>query len=82
MIGNLAICKRCQLKKKCPFLQKVTDEKYDVSVDDATSTLIVSATKEPPIKIVITLTSPVMRDEPDAQETSTGNIIGTVKLNW
>jgi hypothetical protein len=48
------------------LFQKVSDEKYDVVVDG--SLIKVTTSKEPPITVLITLTSPVMRDEVEAAQ--------------
>ncbi|XP_028399570.1 LOW QUALITY PROTEIN: zinc finger RNA-binding protein-like, partial [Dendronephthya gigantea] len=47
-------------------LTKVSDEKYDVVVENCQIT--VASTKDPKITVLITLTSPVMRDEADVAQ--------------
>lgn len=52
-------------------LQVVTDDKYEVSSDPDTS-IVISSCEEPRIQVAVSITSPLMREDPSADRGAAG----------
>jgi len=48
------------------FVQKITEEKYDVSISSSGNEIVVCQQSEPCVTCIISLTSPVVKDDMQA----------------